>query len=122
SVLGFNRTVDLATAELLCEPGLFIEAIVAPDFEAAAVGVLTTRPRWRENVRLMQVGRLDESASAVQRRFISGGVLVQDADRLPSVPLQWETVTEADIDDALWDNVAFAWDMVRHVKSNAIVL
>jgi len=122
SVLGFNRTLDLATAELLCEPGLFIEAIVAPDFEAAAVGVLTTRPRWRENVRLMQVGRLDEPATAPQRRFISGGVLVQDADRLPSIPLQWKTATRTQVPEGLWDDVAFAWDMVRYVKSNAIVL
>ncbi len=60
------------------------------------------------------------------RIFIDGSFmvefLVQDADRLPSVPLQWKTVTEVDVADALWDDVAFAWDMVRHVKSNAIVL
>ncbi|TVP95157.1 MAG: bifunctional phosphoribosylaminoimidazolecarboxamide formyltransferase/IMP cyclohydrolase PurH [Planctomycetaceae bacterium] len=122
SVLGFNRTVDLATAEVLCEPGLFIEAIVAPEFEAAAVGLLTSKPRWRENVRLLQVGRLDEPAPTIQRRFISGGVLVQDADNLASVPLQWETVTDNDVPDALWDDLAFGWEMVRHVKSNAIVL
>ena len=122
SVLGFNRTVDLATAEALCEPGLFIEAIVAPDYEAGAVGMLTTRPRWRDNVRLMQVGRLTDPPSAIQRRFISGGLLVQDADRLTSVPLQWKTATETDVDDDMWDDLSFAWEMVRHVKSNAIVL
>lgn len=122
SVLGFNRTVDKLTAELLCEPGLFIEAIVAPDFEAEAVGLLTSKPRWSENVRLMQVGRLDTPPPALQRRFISGGLLVQDADRMTSSPLQWQTVTEAAVPDALWDDVAFAWEIVRHVKSNAIVL
>jgi phosphoribosylaminoimidazolecarboxamide formyltransferase/IMP cyclohydrolase len=122
SVLGFNRTVDKATAEHLCEPGLFIEAIVAPDFEAEAVGLLTTKPRWSENVRLMQVGRLDTSPPAIQRRFISGGMLVQDADRMTSSPLQWKTVTEASVPDSLWDDVAFAWEIVRYVKSNAIVL
>ena len=122
SVLGFNRTVDRETAELLCEPGLFIEAIVAPDFEAEAVGLLTTKPRWRDNVRLMQVGILDEPPPSVQRRFISGGMLVQDADRLSSAPLQWETATETKVADELWDDVSFGWEMVRHVKSNAIVL
>jgi phosphoribosylaminoimidazolecarboxamide formyltransferase/IMP cyclohydrolase len=70
----------------------------------------------------MQVGRIDEPAPALHRRFISGGMLVQDADRLPPVPLQWKTVTETEVSDALWDDVAFAWEMVRHVKSNAIVL
>jgi phosphoribosylaminoimidazolecarboxamide formyltransferase/IMP cyclohydrolase len=122
SVLGFNRTVDAATAEILCEPGLFIEAIVAPDFEAGAVGLLTSRPRWKDNVRLMQVGRLDEPASPIQRRFISGGMLVQDADRMTSPPLQWKTMTENEVPEDTWDDVAFAWEMVRHVKSNAIVL
>jgi phosphoribosylaminoimidazolecarboxamide formyltransferase/IMP cyclohydrolase len=122
SVLGFNRTLDTETAELLCEPGLFIEAIVAPDFEAEAVGLLTSKPRWRENVRLMQVGRLDDPPPSIQRRFISGGMLVQDADRMTSSPLQWKTVTQTEVADELWDDVAFAWEIVRHVKSNAIVL
>jgi phosphoribosylaminoimidazolecarboxamide formyltransferase/IMP cyclohydrolase len=122
SVLGFNKTLDVETAELLCEPGLFIEAIVAPDFEAGAVGMLTTRPRWRENVRLMQVGILDDPSPAIQRRFISGGMLVQDADRDTSPRVQWETVTDTDVPDELWDDLVFGWEMVRHVKSNAIVL
>ncbi|EMI55282.1 bifunctional phosphoribosylaminoimidazolecarboxamide formyltransferase/IMP cyclohydrolase [Rhodopirellula sallentina] len=122
SVVGMNRTVDVATAELLCEPGLFIEAIVAPDFEASAVGLLTTRPRWKDNVRLMQVGRLDGDAPKVARRFISGGMLVQDADRMSSSSLQWKTVTKTPVDDELWDDISFGWEMVRHVKSNAIVL
>lgn len=122
SVLGFNRTVDRETAELLCQPGLFIEAIVAPDFQAEAVGILTSKPRWRENVRLMQVGRLDLVPSTIQRRFISGGMLVQDADRMTSSPLQWKTATRTKVDDGLWDDISFAWEMVRHVKSNAIVL
>ena len=122
SVLGFNRTVDKATAELLCAPGLFIEAIVAPDYEAEAVGMLTTKPRWSENVRLMQVGRLDTPPPTIQRRFISGGMLVQDADRMTSSPLQWKTATKVEVPDELWDDVAFAWEIVRYVKSNAIVL
>ncbi|MFG0266028.1 MAG: bifunctional phosphoribosylaminoimidazolecarboxamide formyltransferase/IMP cyclohydrolase [Rhodopirellula sp. JB055] len=122
SVIGMNRTLDEATAEFLCQPGLFIEAIVAPDFEAGAVGLLTTKPRWKDNVRLMQVGRLDEPARKVARRFISGGMLVQDADRMVSSPLQWNTVTETPVDDDLWDDISFGWEMVRHVKSNAIVL
>jgi len=122
SVVGMNRTVDLATAELLCQPGLFIEAIVAPDFEASAVGLLTTRPRWKDNVRLMQVGRLDFEQSKISRRFISGGMLVQDADRMSSSSLQWKTATETPVEDDLWDDISFGWEMVRHVKSNAIVL
>ena len=122
SVLGMNRTVDVDTAEVLCKPGLFVEAIVAPDFSAGAVGVLTTKPKWRENVRLIQVGRLDDSPTGLSRRFISGGMLVQDADRMTSSPLQWKTVTDVSVEEDLWDDIVFAWEMVRFVKSNAIVL
>ncbi|MCC6511341.1 MAG: bifunctional phosphoribosylaminoimidazolecarboxamide formyltransferase/IMP cyclohydrolase [Pirellulaceae bacterium] len=122
SVLGFNRTVDLETAEILVEPNRFIEAIVAPDFEAGAVGVLTTRPKWRDNVRLMQVGRLPTIEPELSVRFLTGGALVQEADTLPAIHTQWRTVTDVPVADALWDDIHFAWEMVRHVKSNAIVL
>ena len=62
SVLGLNRRVDAATAEVLCAPGLFVEAVVAPDFEPQALEILTTKPKWRANVRLMKVGDLDRGA------------------------------------------------------------
>lgn len=122
SVLSFNRTVDLETAEVLCEPGRFIEAIIAPDFAASAVGLLTTKPKWRDNVRLMQVGPLKAIESENSVRFLSGGALVQEADVLPAFHSQWKTVTKTEVQDVLWDDIDFAWEMVRHVKSNAIVL
>ncbi|MFN3193019.1 MAG: bifunctional phosphoribosylaminoimidazolecarboxamide formyltransferase/IMP cyclohydrolase [Aureliella sp.] len=122
SVLGFNRTVDVAAAEVLCEPGRFIEAIIAPDFEAGAVGILTTKPKWRDNVRLMQVGSIAPPEPNMAIRFVAGGALVQEADTLPAFHSQWETVTEVSVEDDLWEDIDFAWEMVRHVKSNAIVL
>ncbi len=122
SVLGFNRTVDIETAEVLAEPGRFIEAIIAPDFEAGAVGILTTKPKWRDNVRLMQVGRLTEQGSEIAIRFVAGGALVQEADTLPAFHTQWRTVTDIPFPDELLDDIRFGWEMVRHVKSNAIVL
>ena len=122
SVLAFNRTVDADTAEVLVEPGRFIEAIIAPDYAAGAVGILTTRPKWRDNVRLMQVGALTDSATETSIRFVAGGALVQEADTLPAFQSQWKTVTEVTVEDDWWDDLRFAWEMVRHVKSNAIVL
>ncbi len=122
SVLGFNRTVDLATAEVLATPGLFIEAIVAPDFEAAAVGILTTKPKWKRNVRLMQVGRLDAPPSSRHYRHIDGGMLLQDADVGPDAPDTWEVITEKQPPEDMMDDLCFGWAIVRHVKSNAIAL
>jgi phosphoribosylaminoimidazolecarboxamide formyltransferase/IMP cyclohydrolase len=122
SVIGFNRVVDVATAEFLATPGLFIEAIVAPGFEAAAVGVLTSKPKWRNNVRLMQVGRLEDTKSQRQFRHIDGGMLVQDADSLPDPELEWKVVTEKKPTDEQLTELRFGWAVVRHVKSNAITV
>ena len=78
--LGFNQVVDTATAEVLATPGLFVEAIVAPGFDEAALEILTTRPKWKQNVRLMEVGPLDSPPAAMHYRCIDGGLLVQQAD------------------------------------------
>ena len=122
SILGFNRTVDLASAQYLCTPGLFVEAIVAPEFEPAALEMLLTVPKWKANVRLMTVGSLDVPRPEPQVRQITGGVLVQQTDVLPIDVQQWETVTAAAVDASLHAELLFAWAMVRQVKSNAITL
>jgi phosphoribosylaminoimidazolecarboxamide formyltransferase/IMP cyclohydrolase len=122
SVLGFNRTVDVETAEFLSRPGLFIEAIVAPDYEAAAVGILTTKPKWKENVRLMQVGRLEEPRAEWHYRNIVGGMLLQDMDVLPDISTSWECVTTRSVPAELQPELEFAWSIVRHIKSNAIAV
>ena len=121
-VIGFNTLVDLETAEVLCQPGLFIEAIVAPEFTEEAVSLLQTKPKWRDNVRLMETGALGNQPLELNYRFISGGVLVQQSDNQPPTSLNWKTVTEVAVAEELWDDIAFGWEMVRHVKSNAIIL
>ncbi len=122
SVLGLNRVVDAATAEVLTEPGLFIEAIVAPDFEPEALEILTTKPKWKANVRLLKVGDLDQEEERWIYRCIEGGVLMQEADVLPDPEDEWQVVTDAKPTDAQAGDLRFAWAIVRHVKSNAIVV
>ena len=122
SVLGLNRTVDAATAEVLAAPGLFVEAIVAPHFHDDALEILTTKPKWKDNVRLMEVGELDRSQPHWTFRCLDGGMLMQEADVLPDPEEQWQVVTEAKPSEKQMSDLRFAWEMVRHVKSNAIVL
>jgi len=121
-ILGFNRTVDEETADLLSTPGLFIEAIVAPDFAAGAVGILTTKPKWRSNVRLMQVGWLDSPPAMRHYRYIDGGMLAQDADVLFDPETEWKVVTDSQPGDSLLADLRFTWNIVRYVKSNAIAV
>ncbi|MDR0338058.1 MAG: bifunctional phosphoribosylaminoimidazolecarboxamide formyltransferase/IMP cyclohydrolase [Planctomycetaceae bacterium] len=122
SVLGFNRTVDVPSAELLTTPGLFVEAIVAPAFEPEAVEILTTKPKWGKNVRLLHVGQLDLKASRWILRSLEGGALLQETDTQPDPENQWNVVTEKKPNTEIMDDIRFAWEIVRHVKSNAIVL
>jgi phosphoribosylaminoimidazolecarboxamide formyltransferase/IMP cyclohydrolase len=122
SVLGLNRVVDPATAEVLTEPGLFIEAIVAPDFEPEALKILTTQPKWKINVRLLKVGNLIQPAEKWTFRCIEGGSLMQEADVEPDPQSEWRVVTHQQPSDQQMRDLCFAWDIVRHVKSNAITV
>jgi len=122
SVIGINRPVDLASAEILATPGLFVEAIVAPSFDADALEVLTTKPKWGSNVRLLHVGALNIPPSRWGLRPLEGGVLLQEMDTQSDPENQWTIVTEKKPEKDAWDDIRFAWEIVRHVKSNAIVL
>ena len=122
SIIGLNRTLDAATAEILCEPGRFIEAIVAPDYEAAAIDLLTTKPKWKNNVRLMQVEHLCETSSQIALRQLEGGFLAQAADTRSDPASQFDCVTDGVPPESLNEELDFAWEIVRHLKSNAIAV
>jgi phosphoribosylaminoimidazolecarboxamide formyltransferase/IMP cyclohydrolase len=122
SVLGLNRPMDGAAAEVLAAPGLFVEAIVAPAFEPRALEILTTVPKWKANVRLLAVGEMAPARPHIAPRYIVGGALVQDADVLADPEDAWQVVSHAKPTPEQLVDLRFAWAMVRHVKSNAIVL
>ncbi|MDO5581739.1 MAG: bifunctional phosphoribosylaminoimidazolecarboxamide formyltransferase/IMP cyclohydrolase [Planctomycetia bacterium] len=122
SVLGFNREVDAAAAEYLSTPGLFVEAIVAPTFSPEAVEILTTKPKWKLNVRLVECGSLDKGPSKWIFRPLEGGALLQEADVDRDPEDQWRVVTEKKPTDEQMADLRFSWEIVRHVKSNAIVI
>ena len=121
SIIGLNRIVDVATAERMCVPGRFIEAIIAPGYEDAARQLLTTKPKWKSNVRLMQVEFLDTDRGAPDYRRVSGGLLVQDRDDLRQSDEGWKVVTDRQPTAQELSDLKFAWAVCRHVKSNAIV-
>ena len=122
SIVGFNRPVDAATADLLCQPGRFIEAIIAPGFDDEAFTALTTRPKWKKNVRLLECPTLGEPHEAgFDFRRVSGGLLIQDRDDRADPMNEWKCVTQREPTDDEQINLEFAWSVCRHVKSNAIV-
>jgi phosphoribosylaminoimidazolecarboxamide formyltransferase / IMP cyclohydrolase len=121
-VVGVNVPLDAATAEVLVEPDRFIEAIVAPQFEPAGLEILTTKPKWKANVRLLQVGSLATPVDPWQFRPIDGGFLLQQADVGVDPEAEWQVVTTHQPTAAQLAELKFAWAVARHVKSNAIVL
>jgi phosphoribosylaminoimidazolecarboxamide formyltransferase / IMP cyclohydrolase len=123
SVISFNRAVDLATAQSLCEPGRFIEAIIAPGFDEPALQELTTKPKWKKNVRLLELSSLcDEQGVSHDFRRVAGGLLVQERDDRPDPQAEWKVVTQREPTEDERAALAFAWKVCKHVKSNAILL
>lgn len=116
SIVGLNVPVDLPLAEALVEKG-FVEAVVAPGFEPAAIERIRARKGWGRSVRLVET-TLPPAGREV--RAVAGGLLVQDVDVAP--PDRWEVVTRraptAEEEAAL----RFGWTCVQAVRSNAIVL
>ena len=124
-IFGLNRVVDAATAEQFCLPDRFVEAIIAPGFTDDAFQLLTTKPKWKNNVRLLRVPGWQSSTSAtaasMDYRRVSGGLLVQTRDDIADPESEWKVVTNRKPTDAELHDLRFAWRICKHVKSNAIV-
>src|SRR5262249_53349766 len=125
-VLAFNREVDEATAMQVTEPKRFIECVIAPGFSEAAFRVLTTRPTWKNSVRLLRTGARqpdDVKARGLDFRRVDGGLLVQARDLLGGDEFtNVKVMTKRQPTAAELDDLRFAWLVCKHVKSNAIVL
>ncbi|WP_324649681.1 bifunctional phosphoribosylaminoimidazolecarboxamide formyltransferase/IMP cyclohydrolase [Georgenia sp. H159] len=116
-VIAANRTVTAEAAAQIAP--VFTEVVVAPGFDAEAVEILTAK----KNIRLLVVP--EAPAGAVESRPISGGLLVQAADRIDAPgddPADWTLAAGEPADDATLGDLVFAWRSVRAVRSNAILL
>ncbi len=115
SVIAFNRKLEGATAEAMSK--LFVEAVVAPGYEPAALEKLATK----KNLRLMDMSATAGDDYGVQLKSIGGGLLVQTPDTAGANTAEWKCVTERQPTDAEMRALVFAWRVTKHVKSNAIV-
>jgi len=113
-IIAFNRPLDAATASKILD-NQFVEVVVAPEIDAAALKVLGTKP----NVRALATGGAGAPRPSLDYKRVSGGLLLQDAD-LGSLGEMKVVTSIAPTPEQLQD-MAFAWRVVKHVKSNAIV-
>jgi phosphoribosylaminoimidazolecarboxamide formyltransferase/IMP cyclohydrolase len=116
-IVALNRPVDATCAETLTS--LFLECVVAPAFSEEACHLLSAKA----NLRVLQLsGEAVDAASRQQIRSLLGGVLVQESDDQPIAPETWQVVSQRTPTEQERLDLAFAWRVVRHVRSNAIVV
>jgi phosphoribosylaminoimidazolecarboxamide formyltransferase/IMP cyclohydrolase len=124
SIVAVNRTFDLASAEVLAAPGLFVEVVAAPAFEPAAVELLTTKPTWKASVRLVEMPPGDpwEPTAGLEFRSVAGAFLAQRPDEICDDPASWRVATKLAPPAELTPALDFAFTIVRRLTSNAIAV
>lgn len=117
-VVAFNAPLDRAVAEALA--ARFLEVVIAPKFPEAARQALASRAA----LRVLETGGLPDSADVPRCvRSVAGGYLVQEADHgRPAEGSDFMVVSQRQPSRQEWRAMEFAWRVVKHVKSNAIVL
>ncbi|QCR44622.1 bifunctional phosphoribosylaminoimidazolecarboxamide formyltransferase/inosine monophosphate cyclohydrolase [Curtobacterium sp. SGAir0471] len=115
-VIAANRPVTKQMAETVRD--IFTEVVVAPAFDPEALDILSQK----KNIRLLTLPS-DFALATRELKQVSGGFLVQDADRFTAFDQStWTLVSGEPADDATLADLAFAWKASRAVKSNAILL
>ena len=121
-ILAINRPVTDELAAAIAVKEAFFEVLVAPEISDSALTKLTTGAAWGKSLRVLQCGPLqrdkDQRAQWTLRALV-GGVLVQQRDLKDTFAL--DVVTEAKLSAAQERDLQFAWKIVKHVHSNAIV-
>ena len=115
-IVAANREIDLETAQML-KP-IFLEIVMAPSFAPDALELLQTK----KNLRILKVDMTRDDKVRSQYVSMNGGMLVQDRDSSIVPVSAGQCVTEAKPTESQLADLDFAWKIVKHVKSNAIVV
>jgi phosphoribosylaminoimidazolecarboxamide formyltransferase/IMP cyclohydrolase len=118
-IVAANRTIGADTAELL--GSIFLEIIIAPDFTPEALEILTKK----KNIRLLKLGELSSAAERKPEWLVTsvdGGMLVQESDVHSVTEADLQFVTDRKPTAEELKQLLFGWKVVKHVKSNAILL
>lgn len=114
-IIAFNRMVDEKTAEKI--NSIFVEIVIAPSYTKRALEILQSK----KNIRILQLDGIRKKAEKIyDMKKVTGGLLVQCADDIELGELQY--VTDRKPTEEEMESLKFGWKVVKHVKSNAIVL
>ncbi|WP_026673837.1 bifunctional phosphoribosylaminoimidazolecarboxamide formyltransferase/IMP cyclohydrolase [Alkalihalobacterium bogoriense] len=115
-IIAANREIDAATAMKMKE--IFLEIIIAPSFSDEALAILT----GKKNLRLLTLPVGQHEKPELKVTSIHSGALVQEEDTLGFDDATIQVVTKREPTETEWEDLKLAWKVVKHVKSNAIVL
>jgi phosphoribosylaminoimidazolecarboxamide formyltransferase / IMP cyclohydrolase len=116
-IIGFNQVVDLKTARLIEQSG-FMECLIAPGYANDALKLLSQK----KNLRIIKLPLADFGGEAFDFKRVNGGVLLQDKDTKSIAAGDLNVVTKLKPTPAQIDAMLFGWRVVKHVRSNAIIL
>lgn len=115
-IIAFNRPVTKDIADSIT--GKFFEVVIAPDYEKGSLESFGKKPA----LRIIKTGEIKPEPPALTYRKVSGGLLVQDLDTKQVTEKDLKIVTKRKPTKKEMKDLLFAWTVVKHVKSNAIVL
>jgi len=116
-IIGFNKKVDLSTAQLIKKSG-FMECIIAPGFEKEALKELKSK----KNLRLLTISLKVIGGDLYDFKKVFGGMLLQDNDMRQLSENQMKIVSKKKPNKKQMDAMMFGWSVIKNVRSNAIIL
>lgn len=114
-IIALNRTCNKTIAEIINK--VFVEIVIAPNYEPLALEMLSKK----KNLRVLEIDKIVPQTQKIEYRYISGGLLVQESDVSTITENQLKTVTEKKLLTSELADMLFAWKVLKHVKSNAII-
>jgi len=117
-VMAFNRPVPLGVVEHINANGQFVEVMIAPEFDADALALLSEK----KNIRLLRTGGVRAVGGHYESRAVEGGMLVQTSDAVAEEPATFTVPTKRQPTEDELAQLRFAWRVAKSVKSNAILL
>jgi phosphoribosylaminoimidazolecarboxamide formyltransferase/IMP cyclohydrolase len=117
-VMAFNRTVPASLIQQIFDNGQFVEVMIAPDYEPAALELL----QQKANLRVLRTGGIRPAGGHYESRAVEGGMLIQESDSVKEDPATFTVASKRQPTPEELEQLLFAWKVAKSVKSNAILL
>ena len=114
-IIALNRICNKSIAEIISK--VFVEIVIAPNYETTALDILSNK----KNLRVLEIGDIKQKTPKIEYRHIDGGLLVQESDINTITENELKTVTQKKPSKSELTDMLFAWKVLKHVKSNAII-